>query len=119
MGRHRGRSGVASSPAIVSFRDAVEEQRSRPEPERLLAGTPQLSVWNHYGDPSGQFFAGVWAATRGCWRIAYTEHEFCQLLQGRIRLRSSEGRTWEFSAGDSFVVPAGFEGTWEVLEDCR
>ena len=22
-------------------------------------------------------------------------------------------------AGDSFVVPSGFGGSWEVLEDCR
>ena len=25
---------------------------------------------------------------------------------------------WEFGAGAAFVVPAGFEGTWEVIEDC-
>jgi uncharacterized cupin superfamily protein len=23
------------------------------------------------------------------------------------------------AAGDTFVIPAGFVGTWEVLEDCR
>ncbi len=110
---------MAETPVIVSFRDAVDAQHSRPESERLIAGAPQLSAWNHYSDPSGQFFAGVWAATRGCWRITYTEHEFCHLLQGRVRLRATDGRHWEFSAGESFVVPAGFDGTWEVLEDCR
>lgn len=113
------RSDMASIPAIVSWRDPVEEQRSRPEPGRLISGSPELSVWNHYADPSGQFFAGVWAAGRGCWRIAYSEYEFCLLLQGRVRLSASDGRSWEFGAGDSFVVPAGFQGTWEVIEDCR
>jgi len=23
-----------------------------------------------------------------------------------------------FAAGDAFVIPAGFTGTWEVLDDC-
>jgi uncharacterized cupin superfamily protein len=110
---------VIETPGIVCFRSAVEAQQSQPEPERIRSGAPQLTVWNHYSDPSQQFFAGVWAATRGCWRIRYTEHEFCHLLEGRVLLRSENGQHWEFTVGESFVVPAGFTGTWEVLEDCR
>jgi hypothetical protein len=34
-----------------------------------------------------------------------------------MRIVSGAGDEWTFGAGDSFVVPAGFEGTWEVLED--
>ena len=52
----------------------------------------------------------------------YAEHEFCHLLEGRVvpLCRSATGERWEISAsGDSFVVPAGFTGTWEVIEDCR
>jgi len=37
----------------------------------------RLTVWNHYADASEQFFAGVWASTRGRWRVRYTEHELC------------------------------------------
>jgi uncharacterized cupin superfamily protein len=33
-------------------------------------------------------------------------------------LENEEGQRWEFGAGDAFVVPAGFAGTWEVAEDC-
>ena len=106
-------------PRIVSFRDAVGPQKSVPEADRLLAGKPQLSVWNHYAEASNQFFAGVWASTRGKWRVRYAEHEFCHLTEGRVRVISVDGEVWEFAAGDSFVVPGGFEGTWEVLEDCR
>ncbi len=108
-----------SPPRIVSFRDAVAPQLSTPDADRLLSGTPQLSVWNHYADASNQFFAGVWASTRGKWRVRYVEHEFCCMTQGRVRVTSAAGEQWEFTAGDSFVVPGGFEGTWEVLEDCR
>lgn len=38
------------------------------------------------------------------------------MLSGRMRIASQDGSAWTFAAGDSFVVPAGFEGTWEVLE---
>jgi uncharacterized cupin superfamily protein len=106
-------------PAIVSFSGSVEAQRSVPEAQRVLAGSPALTVWNHYADPTEQFFAGVWAATCGRWAVRYTEHEFCHLLCGRVVLTSAAGKRTEFGAGASFVVPAGFVGTWEVVEDCR
>jgi len=85
----------------------------------LISGEPRLTAWNYYADPSQQFFAGVWSATRGCWRIHYTECEFCHLLQGRVALTDQNGERLEFGVGDSFVIPAGYVGTWEVIEDCR
>jgi uncharacterized protein len=110
---------MSTKPRIVPFHAAVEGQRSVPEAERVLAGKPELTVWNHYTDGTQQFFAGVWAATRGRWVVRYTEHEFCHLLAGRVALTSEEGERIEFARGDSFVVPAGFVGTWEVIEECR
>jgi uncharacterized cupin superfamily protein len=110
---------MSLAPAIISFRAAVEPQTSTPDAERRLAGNPQLTVWNHYTEPTSQFFAGVWAATPGRWIVRYSEHEFCHLLAGRVVITSDSGERAEFSAGDSFVVPAGFTGTWEVITDCR
>lgn len=108
-----------SSPGIVTLRTPLAPQRSVPDPAILERGKPRFTLWNYYSDPSEQFSVGVWAATRGCWRVRYTEHEFCHLLAGRVALTNEDGQNWEFSAGDSFVVPAGFSGTWDVLENCR
>lgn len=110
---------MPSLPRIVSFRNTVEAQRSEPDAEKLVSGTPRLAAWNHYADPTNQFFAGVWEGTRGAWRVRYSEHEFCHLLSGRVALVSEAGERQEFAAGDSFVIPSGFAGTWEVLENCR
>ena len=33
-------------------------------------------------------------------------------------VQDAAGQRWEFGVGEGFVVPAGFEGTWEVIEDC-
>src|ERR1700759_5706999 len=86
--------------------------------DRLLAGAPRLEVRNYYADGSQQFFAGRWSATRGKWRIRYTENELCVMTAGKVVIVSEHGGRHTFGVGDAFVVPAGFGGTWEGLEDC-
>lgn len=104
-------------PGIIDLSTAtVVEEVSSPPPDRVLAGQPVQSVRNFFADPTGQFFVGTWSSTPGLWRIRYTESEFCHLLSGAIRLTDGQGTSWSFTAGASFVVPAGFTGTWEVLE---
>ncbi|MBV9343379.1 MAG: DUF861 domain-containing protein [Gammaproteobacteria bacterium] len=107
-----------TSPALVRLDGAVESESSQPPVDRLLAGQPELEVRNFFTDPSQQFFAGRWAASRGKWRVRYTEHELCVMTAGRVVIESDSGQRSTFAAGDAFIVPAGFSGTWEVLEDC-
>ncbi|HYL03037.1 MAG TPA: cupin domain-containing protein [Steroidobacteraceae bacterium] len=106
------------SNAIVRLDGALDAELSAPPAERLLAGSPQLRVQNYYTDGTQQFFAGRWAATRGKWRVRYTENELCVMTAGRVVLESAAGERSVFGPGDAFVVPAGFTGSWEVLEDC-
>jgi uncharacterized cupin superfamily protein len=107
-----------TSTAIVRLEGAVEPDVSEPPADRLLAGSPELEVRNFFTDSSQQFFAGRWSATRGKWRVRYTENELCVMTSGRVVIESAAGERHTFSAGDAFVIPAGFVGTWEVLEDC-
>ena len=106
------------STAIVRLDGPVEPDVSEPPAERLLAGTPELQVRNYFSDASQQFFAGRWSATRGKWRVRYTENELCVMTGGRVVIENERGERATFAAGDAFVVPAGFSGTWEVIEDC-
>lgn len=106
-----------SGPGIIDFSTATAvEEVSGPPPDRVIAGNPVQSVRNLFADPTGQFFVGTWSSTPGLWRIRYTESEFCHLLSGSVRLTDSQGTSWTFVAGASFIVPAGFSGTWEVIE---
>jgi uncharacterized cupin superfamily protein len=109
----------SSPPRIVSFRDPVERSETAPAADRLLGDAPRQLIENHYAEGTGQFFSGVWSSTPGKWRVSYTEHEFCHLLCGSIAIESDAGERYRFAAGDSFVIPSGFSGTWEVLEDVR
>jgi uncharacterized protein len=103
---------------IIDFRTAVDGEASAPAPDRLLAGDPRQRVSNYFSDATQQFHSGIWSSTPGKWRIRYSESEFCCLTRGRVVLENLTGQRWEFGAGEGFVVPAGFEGTWQVLEDC-
>jgi uncharacterized cupin superfamily protein len=91
----------------------------RPAAERILAGDPVQRVWNLYSSPDGRFHSGIWDCAPGTWRVAFTESEFCQLLQGVIVVTSEDGAVRRYVAGDAFVSPAGFTGTWEVREHAR
>jgi len=106
------------STAIVRLDAHVDADVSEPPAERLLTGAPKLQVRNFFTDATQQFFAGRWSATRGKWRVRYTENELCVMTAGRVVIESDAGERLSFQAGDAFVVPAGFSGTWEVVEDC-
>ena len=107
----------ATSSSIVHFAAAAPETTtSKPPPDQLLAGDPEHIVRNYFSDRTGHFFAGVWESTPGRWRVRYSENEFCHITRGRVRIEDPAGRHWTFTAGDSFVIPAGFSGVWEVQE---
>jgi uncharacterized protein len=107
----------AIAPRIVDFANTQPEiSVSRPPADRLLAGDPEQTARNFFSDSGGRFFAGTWESTPGRWRVRYSENEFCHLTRGRIRIADESGRQWSFAAGDSFVIPAGFVGTWETIE---
>ncbi|WP_207480103.1 cupin domain-containing protein [Arenibaculum pallidiluteum] len=96
-----------------------EEIPIRPDPAKVLSGAPDQTAWNYFTDGTGQFSAGIWEGRPGRWRVSYTESELCHLLSGIVLLRDEGGGEAVFRAGDTFVVPAGFTGSWEVVETAR
>ncbi len=84
--------------------------------EKLIEGNPQQTLWMQYTDPTKQFFTGVWSSPPGKWKVAYTEEEYCYMLQGISIVTDAVGVATTVAAGDSFVMPKGFVGTWEVVE---
>jgi len=110
---------MSDAPRIVVMDRLQTGESANPSPEKILAGIPRTRVSNQYTDRTQQFFCGLWSSTNGKWRISYTEHELCVLIEGRVRIESTGGERHEFRAGDAFVIPAGFSGVWEVMEPCK
>lgn len=108
----------AMNASIVRLNTPLDPDVSVPPADRVLAGAPQHRVWNYFTDSTQTFFAGRWSGTRGKWRVRYTENELCVMTAGRVVITSDVGESNTFGTGDAFVIPAGFSGTWEVLEDC-
>ncbi len=87
--------------------------------EKCIDGRPLQRTWHHFTSEDGNFFAGLWEAEPGRWRIKYTENEFCQILEGHSILRDEDGNETDLKAGDNLVIPAGFEGEWQVVETTK
>ena len=105
---------------VVDFNTAnTQAERYTLAPEKLLKGNPEQILHNHYASDCGQLSAGMWESDVGQWEVNFTEHEYCEIVQGVSVLRDREGNAKTLRAGDRFVIPAGFKGTWEVLEPCR
>jgi uncharacterized cupin superfamily protein len=83
--------------------------------DKLLAGNPKQTVWLHYADAGNQFFAGIWRSEPGKWKISYTEEEFCEIQSGSSVITDADGQSVAVAAGECFVIPRGFVGTWEVV----
>lgn len=111
-----------------------------PRADRLEAGNPARHTWTLYHAPvatgvdagrakdggttagtTPSITAGIWACEVGRWRIAFApdKHEVFFVLQGRVRLHDAHGGWTDVGPGESAVIPAGFQGAFEVLEPVR
>lgn len=107
-------------PTIVRISSSAADQLRTPvDQDRLISGQPAQAVANAYSTADERFHCGIWEGDVGAWRVRYTEHELCHMLTGTVRMIGDDGSETMFAAGDSFVIPAGFEGVWEVLEPAR
>lgn len=97
----------------------VEPEEYYLDTEKLISGNPKQTVWNHYTDPTGKYFSGFWESGTGKWHINYTEEETCYLISGLSIVTDEAGTATTLKTGDSFVIPKGFKGTWEVVEPSR
>ena len=85
-------------------------------PDRVVDGDPHHESMTRYSGANGVLQAGTWTSTPGRWRVFGGRDEFCTLLSGRVALITASGERQEFGPGDSFLIPNGFDGFWEVME---
>ncbi|MFT5789188.1 MAG: putative cupin superfamily protein [Shewanella sp.] len=109
--------GIDSIIDFSAINTAVE--RYKLNAEKVLQGDPEQHLQNHYSSDCDQFHAGVWQGDIGRWKVNYSEHEYCEILSGTSIITDNGGNQTTVKTGDRFVIPAGFKGTWEVLESCR
>ena len=80
---------------------------------------PRTTTKLWYGTAESSFKSGFWAAKPGKSEISYTMDELCVLIEGEVRLTDASGRVETYKAGDTFLIPKGFKGTWETVTPVR
>jgi uncharacterized protein len=90
-----------------------------PDQSKLIKGNHKTRTWNHFAGEDGRLYCGIWESTPGKVSVDYSEWEFCHLIAGEAVLTNATGKKWRFKAGDAFVIPAGFKGSWETVKTVR
>ncbi|EXJ11958.1 cupin domain-containing protein [Nitrincola nitratireducens] len=94
----------------------VEPEEYYLDAEKRLEGNPKQTLWMEYTDLTKQYFVGVWRSEVGKWKVHYTEEEYCHITEGVSVVTDEQGVAIRLEPGDEFVIPRGFQGTWEVIE---
>jgi uncharacterized cupin superfamily protein len=94
-------------------------EAASPDPARLISGEYKTRTYSQYEGEEGRLYAGIWESTPGKMRISYDEWEFCHIISGVVVLTNDVGQGWRLKAGDAFIIPPGFTGTWETVEAVR
>jgi uncharacterized protein len=97
---------------------APKPDMAEADPQKLIKGGYSTRTWNHFTGEDGRLFSGIWECTPGKVAATYTEWEFCHIISGSAVLSSGKKR-WRVKKGDAFIIPAGFEGTWETVRKLR
>lgn len=107
-------------PISFSQPPASQSQRRLADlPDRVVEGDPHHVTELQYESPDNSLIAGSWTSTPGKWHAFTERDEFCYIVYGHCRLISDSGESHTYKTGDAFLIPNGFVGYWEVLEETR
>jgi len=86
--------------------------------EMVLKGTNEHALKVLH---KGEFVVTVYAAEPALIDISYPYpyDEFVLVLEGEVTLTSRDGEKQTYKVGESFVVPKGWQGTWDMPSKFR
>ncbi len=102
---------------IIDMNNAPAPEHGQADKAKLLSGEYKTTCFDFFNDEKNGINAGIWRGNIGKKTINYDYIEFCYFIRGRAILTNEHGEEWDLRAGMAFVIPAGFKGTWETLED--
>lgn len=62
----------------------------------------------------GVFAWPIWEKEVSCFDWHYDSGETCYLLEGKVAVRTTDGETVRFGAGDMVHFPKGLSCTWDI-----
>lgn len=110
---------MANPDFVIPFETTSPANVTRIDDPALVDAPYESKSWRCFSDGQGRAISGIWEAGPHLERCQCDFDEMCHILEGQVRLSDATGRSRTFGAGDSFVVSAGFSGTWENLSYVR
>lgn len=114
--------GQAASAVLGLNADQMRDlklDRIPPWPaEQVLKGTNEHALKVLH---KGEFVVTVYAAEPALIDISYPYpyDEFVLVLEGEVTLTSRDGEKQTYKVGDTFLVPKGWQGTWDMPQKFR
>lgn len=90
-----------------------------PKPTRLTENQTEASrqLWQ---SDDGLVAVGVWECTPGRFTAdRRTSSEICHIISGRVEMRHEDGTIQLMGPGDCLILPMGWMGEWNILEQTR
>jgi uncharacterized cupin superfamily protein len=105
--------GEAPPIALVDSETSTEEVALKPG--NVYVGQKITFNDDHTGDVRVR--VGVWEADESRTYLEnYPFTEYVYMISGRVVITNDDGSSNEFTAGDTFVIPRGFSGVWDIQE---
>lgn len=108
-----------TTPHAIRFSDLQPVRNdSYPDEKMRVKGNPMRSATEYFANLEHGVRSGIWSSEAGSYRIALpsTKHEVFHILSGRVQTIADDGTTLSFSAGQTGVLPAGFQGIFDIVE---
>ena len=81
----------------------------------VVEGDPQASVAMIHGEPSDNLTCGIFACTKGVFKMVYPFDEMATVHEGSVKLTNIKtGQTVEYHKGDTWFATKGTEVLWEI-----
>ncbi|WP_298920734.1 cupin domain-containing protein [uncultured Roseobacter sp.] len=107
--------GSAETAPPIAIVDSATPTEELPVKPGVYVGQKITFDDTHAGETIVR--VGVWEADVSQTRlIDYPFTEYVLMISGRLVITNADGSTQEFTAGDTFVMPKGWTGIWDVRE---
>jgi uncharacterized cupin superfamily protein len=75
----------------------------------------EFKTFAGYRSTDKKFLVAIWESGPGVLQTeSYPNDEYVLVLEGDLAITNKSGRKETFKAGDSFVIPKGWAGTWDM-----
>lgn len=103
----------------LESKTAPDATRGKYPPEMVVAGQKAFdgSFVESIAFPSkdGKHFVRIWESGPGILQTdGYPYDEYCLVVEGKLEITNKDGSTAVFVPGDSFVIPKGWQGKWNM-----